>query len=91
MSSVISKDSESVVIETKISWKNIWDWETARITGARRFIDKDISYLMKSRLGFAQLEATKLISEIQKMVEKAPMWLWLTRDDPSWSERPTPD
>ena len=33
LSSVISKDSESVAIETKISWKDIWDWETARITG----------------------------------------------------------
>ena len=54
-------------------------------------MDKDISYLMRNRLGFAQLEATKLISEIQEMVEKASMWLWLTRDDPSWSERPTPD
>ena len=38
LSSAISKDSESVVIETKISWKDIWDWETARITGARIFI-----------------------------------------------------
>ena len=57
--------------------------------GARGFIDKDFANLIRNRLGFTQPEARILMIEIQKTVEKASMWLWLKRDDPSWNESPS--
>ena len=67
-----------------------WEVEYHHIgIGARGFVDKSVCYLIRNRLGFTQSEASKVIKETQKTVKKASMWLWLKRDDSSWSERPT--
>ena len=64
-----------------------WDVDYYHIgIGARGFIDKSFIGLLKSRLGFNQQEVSKLSSEIQETVEKASMWIWLKRNDPSWTE-----
>ena len=63
-----------------------WETEYHHIgIGARGFIDKGFHHLVRNRCGFTQSEASKMMKEIQQTVEKASMWLWLKRDDPSWS------
>ena len=54
--------------------------------GARGFIDKTFISLLRNRFGFNQSEVSKLSSELQEAVGKASMWLWLKRNDPSWTE-----
>ena len=54
--------------------------------GARGFIEKGFIHLLKSRFGFSQSETKKLVTAIQRIVEKASMWLWLKRNDDNWNE-----
>ena len=64
-----------------------WDVDYYHIgIGARGFIDKAFISVLRSRIGFSQSEVSKLSSELQETVGKASMWLWLKRNDPSWTE-----
>ena len=66
---------------------NGWEVEYYHIgIGARGYIERSFLYLVKNRFGFKEKEAKKMIKELQTAVEKASLWLWLKRDDPSWNE-----
>ena len=64
-----------------------WEMELYHIgVGARGYIDKAFVHLLRARFGFNHSETTRLMTEIQKTVEKASMWLWMKREDENWNE-----
>ena len=60
-------------------------WHSPIEVGCRGFVGAPVRrWLLKT--GFSSQEASKLIKEIQEVVEKASHWVWLKRDDESWIE-----
>ena len=54
--------------------------------GARGFIGRTLLNLLKHRFCFTPSELRQVTVEAQQAAEKASLWIWIKRDDPTWLE-----